>query len=245
MTVTVNSAVPSLPDPSLAIAVQTTSIFSVTNGAVKVLSAKLPPFVHVTVGPDVTATLSVTVKVEISVLPDETDKIAGLNARAGAVISGEILTDKTAVFSFPAASLTVAVQSLVVADVTTGAVNVPPEKAPPFVHVMAGPDATPTLSETDRVDKPVPPPITESVVGLKEATGAVSSTIGVTVTVKLSEAEFPAASLTVTVHTTVVSMVTSGAVKVLPEKLPPFVHENVGPDVMPTLSELVTVEAPV
>ena len=155
MTVTVNSAVPSLPDPSLAVAVQTTSIFSVTNGAVKVLSAKLPPFVHVTVGPDVTATLSVTVKVEISVLPDETDKIAGLNARAGAVISGEILTDKTAVFSFPAASLTVAVHSLVVSTVTIGAVNVLPEKLPPFVHENVGPDIMPTLSELVTVETPV------------------------------------------------------------------------------------------
>ena len=98
MTVTVNSAVPSLPDPSLAVAVQTTSIFSVTNGAVKVLSAKLPPFVHVTVGPDVTATLSVAVKVDAAVLPDETVKAAGLNAIVGADVSGEILTDKIAVF---------------------------------------------------------------------------------------------------------------------------------------------------
>ena len=178
MTVTANSAVPALPDPSLAVAVQRTSVFAVTEGAVKVLFAKLPPFVHVTVVPGVTAALSVTVNVEAAVFPDATVKVAGLNARVGAVVSGAIETVRTAVEEFPAASLAVAVHSLVVAVVTIGAVKVFPENVPPFVQFVVGPDVIPTLSDADKVEAAEPPPTAESDVGLKETFGAVVSATG-------------------------------------------------------------------
>ena len=153
-------------------------MFAVTKGAVNVLFAKLPPFVHANVGPDVTPALSVTVNVDAAVLPDETVKVAGLNARVGAVVSGAIETVRTAVEEFPAVSLAVAVHSLVVAVVTIGAVKVFPENVPPFVQFVVGPDVIPTLSDAVKIEATEPPPTAESDVGLKETFGAVVSATG-------------------------------------------------------------------
>lgn len=48
---------------------------------------KLPPFVHVTVGPDVTPTLSVADTVDAPVWPGVTVKLDGLNDTVGATLS--------------------------------------------------------------------------------------------------------------------------------------------------------------
>lgn len=87
-TVTVKVAVPSLPAASPAVAVHSTVVVVVTEGAVKVAPEKAPPFVHVVVGPVVTPTLSVAVKVEEPVCPDSSVSVAGLKDTAGAVVSG-------------------------------------------------------------------------------------------------------------------------------------------------------------
>ena len=178
VTVAVRSAVPIFPDPSSAVAVQITVVSSVTDGAVKVLPEKLPPFVQLNVGVVVTFTLSVTVKLEVPVLPDTTVKLAGAKDNTGAVVSGVIETDRTAVEALPAASLTVAVHSLVVELVTIGAVNVPAENTPPFVHVVVGPELMPTLSEAVKFEIPELPPTRDNDVGLKAIEGAVVSATG-------------------------------------------------------------------
>ena len=246
---TVKSAVAELPAASLAVAVQTTVVLAVTAGAVNVLPEKLPPLVQLNVGPVAMPTLSLAVKVDVPVAPETTERAVGLKERLGACVSGtgaETVTVKSAVPELPAASLAVAVQTTVVLAVTAGAVNVLPEKLPPFVQLKVGPVAMPTLSVAVKVDVPVPPETTESAAGLKDRLGAsVSGTGAVIVTVKVAELEFPAASPTVAVHTLVVSAVTAGAVKVLPEKLPPLVQLTVGPDVTRTLSVVVKVAVPV
>jgi hypothetical protein len=87
--VTVRVAVPVLPAASPAVAVHTLVVFSVTAAAVKVfvVTAKLPPLVHVTVGPEVTRRLSVAVNVAVPVASDCTDNVAGLNATTGETVS--------------------------------------------------------------------------------------------------------------------------------------------------------------
>jgi len=91
-------------------------------------------------------TLSVAVKLAVPEPPDKTDRVTGVIVTTGAVVSGFTVTVKVAVPSLPAASPAVAVHSMVVAAVTVGAVNIPPEKAPPFVQVVVGPLVTATLS---------------------------------------------------------------------------------------------------
>jgi len=169
------------PARSSAVAVQTTSVVDVTVGGVNVLPAKLPPFVHVTVGPEVTPTLSVAANVDVPVVPDATVRLAGLNVSVGAVVSGTggvTVTVRSAVPELPAASLALAVQMTVVSDVTVGAVNVFPEKLPPFVQVVVGPEVTPTLSVAVSVDVPVSPETTVKVETLKETIGTVVSATG-------------------------------------------------------------------
>jgi len=147
----------------------------------------------------------------------------------------------------PAASLAVAVQVAVRSVVVTGAEYwfVLTLKLP-CVQVTVGTPATPTLSVAVSVDVTVPPDDTFTVVGLKETVGAAVSGGGaVIVTVKVPVPVFPAASLAVAVHMLVVFAVTSGAVKTLLMKLPPFVHEIVGPEVTRILSVTVSVVAPV
>jgi hypothetical protein len=87
--VTVRVAVPVLPAASLAVAVHTLSVSAVTAAAVKilVLTLKAPPFVQLTVGPDVTPRASVADNVELPVASDSTVKVVGLKATAGAVVS--------------------------------------------------------------------------------------------------------------------------------------------------------------
>lgn len=84
---TVRVAFPLLPAASEAIAVQTLCVCTVTEGAVKVLPENVPPLVQVTVGPVVTATLSVAVSVEAPVMPDVTVSVAGEKETVGAVVS--------------------------------------------------------------------------------------------------------------------------------------------------------------
>ena len=48
---------------------------------------KLPPFVHVTVGPDAIPDASVAVKLEAPVVSDSTERVDGLKETRGAVIS--------------------------------------------------------------------------------------------------------------------------------------------------------------
>jgi len=97
-----------------------------------------------------------------------------------------------AVAVFPAASLAVAVQMLVVSTVTVGAVNVVFEKTPPFVQVTVGPLVTPTLSEAVTMIVPVPPEVRVKVSGEKATVGAVVSTVGVGTTVVVEpELELP------------------------------------------------------
>jgi len=184
--VTVKVPVPSLPAASLAVAVQTLSVFAVTVAAVKTLVAtlKLPPFVQLTVGPVVTAVSSVAVSVELPVWPDSTESVAGLNVTTGAVVSGTgtvIVTVSVAVPSLPAASLAVAVQTLWVSEVTVAAVKVfvATSNEPPFVQVTVGPDVTPTASVAVNVEFPVPSDTTERFEGLKARAGAVVSATGV------------------------------------------------------------------
>jgi len=116
-------------------------------------------------------------------------------------------------------------------------VKVPP--AEQFIETVG----VPTLSVAVKLAVPELPDRTESVVGVIVTTGAVVS--GVIVTVKVAVPSLPAASPAVAVHTLVVLAVTAGAVKVLPENAPPFVHVTEGPVVMPTLSVAVNVEEPV
>lgn len=87
--VTVSVAVPSFPAASLAVAVQTLIVSAVTVGAVNVLVATSndPLFVHVTLGPLVTATLSVAETVEFPVIPDSTVNVAGSKLTCGAAVS--------------------------------------------------------------------------------------------------------------------------------------------------------------
>lgn len=84
---TVSVPVPLFPAASPAVAVQTLVIFNPVRGAVKVPFAKLPPFVQVTVGPVVTAVLSVAVRVDAPVASESTVNVAGLKATTGAVVS--------------------------------------------------------------------------------------------------------------------------------------------------------------
>jgi hypothetical protein len=67
--------------------VQTLVRSVVVVGAVNVEPANAPPFVHATVGPVVTATLSVAVKVELPVAPEVTVNVSGLKETVGAVVS--------------------------------------------------------------------------------------------------------------------------------------------------------------
>ncbi len=85
--VTVKVADPELPAASLAVAVHTLVVFSVTVAAVNVVSEKAPLFVQVTFGPEVTLTLSVAVTVEVPVSPDDTVNVAGLNETDGGAVS--------------------------------------------------------------------------------------------------------------------------------------------------------------
>jgi hypothetical protein len=137
-----------------------------------VLDAKEPPFVQLTVGPDVTPASSVAVRVAVAVCPDATVRDTGLKVTTGAVVSGLIVTVKVAVPSLPAASLAVAVHSLVVVLVTAGAVKVSAEKAPPLVQLTVGPDVTATLSVAVRLEVPVPVDTTVKEAGLKVTLGA-------------------------------------------------------------------------
>ena len=118
--------------------------------------------------------------------PEATVSVAGVNTTTGSSVSGGglIVTVKVAEPEFPAASRAVAVQTLVVWDVTVGAVNVDPAKVPPFVQVTEGPLATATLSVADTVDVPVLPDSTVSVVGENATLGAVLSTTGGGVTLE-------------------------------------------------------------
>lgn len=103
---------------------------------------------------------------------------------------------------------------------------------------------TPTLSVAVKVEGAVPPEATETVPGLKLTTGLdVSGGGAVIVTVSVAVVVFPAASPTVAVHVLVESVVTVGAVNVLPLNVP-SVHD-VEELVTPTLSELVSVDVPV
>ena len=54
----------------------------------------------------------------------------------------------------------------------------PPENTPSFVHVVVGPELTPTLSDEVKFDTPELPPSTVSVVGLKATDGDIVSTTG-------------------------------------------------------------------
>jgi len=120
---------------------------------------------------------------------------------------------------------------------------------PPFVQLAVGVADTPPASVTVKVDVPVDPDATVSVVGLNVKTGAVVSGGGggVIVTVKIAVPILPAASPAVAVHTLVVLAVTAAAVKVFVEtvNVPPFVQVTVGPDVTPRLSVAVKVDVPV
>ena len=80
---------------------------------------------------------------------------------------------------------------------------------------------------------------------LPEIFTGVVATGALIVTVKVLLPELPAASEAVAVQILVVWTVTAGAVNTLFAKAPPFVHETVGPDVMPTLSVAVSVDVPV
>ena len=89
-------------------------------------SKEPPPPVHVTVGPVVTATLSVAVRVDDPVPPESTVRVAGANVKTGGTVSGAsgavMETVSVAVPSFPAASVAVAVHVAVVSWLTAGAV---------------------------------------------------------------------------------------------------------------------------
>lgn len=78
---------PVFPAASPAVAVQTLVRFVVVDGAVNVLPENAPPFVHVTVGPVVTATLSVVDKVELPVAAEDTVNVSGVKVTVGAVVS--------------------------------------------------------------------------------------------------------------------------------------------------------------
>lgn len=98
-----------------------------------------------------------------------------LRSPAGKSLLG-VVTVSVAVPTLPAASLAVAVQTLVISEhLDCGAVNVPLEKLPPFVHVTVGPEVTPTLSVADGDALPVWPAATVSVEGLKLTEGAITS----------------------------------------------------------------------
>jgi len=176
---TVKVAVPSFPTTSLAVAVHTLSVVSVTVAAVKtfVATSKLPPFVQETVA----VAFSVTVKVAVPVAPDCTINVAGVNVRTGAVVSGVMVTVNVAVPTFPAASLAVAVQTDSVFSVkSASAVNtlVATSKLPPVVQSTSGPTVTPTLSVAVSVEVAVMADSTLSVAGLNETAGAVVSAAG-------------------------------------------------------------------
>lgn len=176
---TVSAALPTLPAASIAVAVQILVVFVVTAGAVKVESEKLPPFVHSILGPVVTPTLSLVVKVETTVIPDSTVTLSGEKETDGASVSiGVIDTVSMAVLSLPAASPAVAVHTLVVSTDTAGAVKVDPEKLPPFVHSTLGPVVTPRLSVAVTVDVPDIPDSTSKFAGLKDIDGTVVSAAG-------------------------------------------------------------------
>ena len=96
--VTVKVPVPSFPASSVAVAVQTLSVVSVTTAAVNkfVATSKLPPAVQETVG----TAFSVTVKIAVAVRPVSTVNVAGSKVRVGAVVSGSggvIVTVRVAV----------------------------------------------------------------------------------------------------------------------------------------------------
>jgi hypothetical protein len=182
--VTVNVPVPSLPAASPAVAVHTLVVSAVTAAAVKIFVAtsKLPPFVQVTVGPDVTPNASLAVRTDEPVISDSTESVIGLNATVGAAVStgAIIVTVSVAVPELPAASLAVAVHTLVASTVIVAAVNtfVPTLKLPPLVQVTVGPDVTPMASVAVNVELPVWADSTVKVVALKATTGAVVSTTG-------------------------------------------------------------------
>ncbi len=136
--------------------------------------------------------LSVIDRVDVTGLPDGTVKVSGLNDRTGASVSGTIVTVRVAEDEFPAASLAVAVHSLVVDDATIGALNVPAENVPPLVQLIVGPSVIRTLSVADKLDEAVPPPKTDKVAGLNDSEGdVVSATGGGGVTDPLDEEEPP------------------------------------------------------
>jgi hypothetical protein len=182
--VTVNVPVPVFPAASLAVAVQMLVVVVVTAAAVKILlpTSKLPPFVQVTVGPLVTPNASVAVRMEVSVISDSTVSVVGLNSTVGGVVStgAVIVTVNVAVPVLPAASLAVAVHTLVVSVVTAAAVKIFVEtlKLPPLVHETVGPVVTPTASVAVKVELPVCVDSTVSVETLKATAGAVVSAAG-------------------------------------------------------------------
>ena len=79
---------------------------------------------------------------------------------------------------FPAASVAVAVQTLVTFSSVVGAVNVSPENIPPFVQVTDGPSVTPTLSVAVNVEFALSPDLTLKLDGLKVTAGEVVSAAG-------------------------------------------------------------------
>ena len=178
ITVAVKVASDEFPASSLTVAVQTTVVSTLTAGAVKVPPAKLPPFVQLTSGLPKMATLSVADKADAAVSPESNVNVVALNETAGASVSGVIVTFNVAVPEFPAASPAVAVHALVVAVVTTGAVNVPPAKLPPLVQLTVGPVVTPVLSVAVTLAAPVVPPVSDNVVGLNVTEGAAVSATG-------------------------------------------------------------------
>ena len=80
------------------------------------------PRVQVTVGPVVTATLSVAVRVDDPVPPESTVNVAGLKLTSGATVSLATEIVRVAVPAFPVASEAVAVHVTLVSALTTGAV---------------------------------------------------------------------------------------------------------------------------
>jgi len=156
--------------------------------------AKEPPSVHVTVGPLVTPTLSVAVRVDDPVPPEATSRVAGLKVTTGGAVSAAIIIDSVAaVLSFPAASVAVAVHVAVAVALTSGALYMLFAKEP-SVHVTVGTTMSSTLSMAVTVTGTVLPDCTERVGGLKVTTGASVSCGAVMETVNAPRPVFPAAS---------------------------------------------------
>ena len=80
------------------------------------------PIVHVTVGPVVTPTLSVAVRVDMAAPPEITVMLAGLKVSVGRSVSLATEIVSVAVPAFPAASEAVAVHLAMVSALRTGAV---------------------------------------------------------------------------------------------------------------------------